>query len=199
MAKNKNKSKKGAASRKLGQPHLYINRELSWLEFNDRVLREGLSGELPLLERLKFLAIVSSNLDEFFMIRVAGLKQQRSAGLRRRDISGLTPVQQLEKISERIKRMAAEQSAGIRRASAELAEHGVHFLAIEQLTAAQRRFLDSYFRLEVRPVLTPLAVDRLEPCPVLPGLQLMLAVRLAPNDSAGSAERIAVVPVCTWL
>ncbi|HYW79946.1 MAG TPA: hypothetical protein VE890_10245, partial [Thermoguttaceae bacterium] len=83
------------AKKDLSLPALYINRELSWLEFNDRVLQEGLSDDLPLLERLKFLAIVSSNLDEFFLVRVAGLMQQRSANVRRRDPAGMTPVQQL--------------------------------------------------------------------------------------------------------
>ena len=82
----------------LKSPDFYFNRELSWLEFNDRVLREGLNEELPLLERLKFLAIVSSNLDEFFMIRVAGLMQQRAAKVRKRDIAGMTPTQQLQAI-----------------------------------------------------------------------------------------------------
>ena len=100
----------------LKSPELYNNRELSWLEFNDRVLRLGLSPELPLMERLKFLAIVSSNLDEFFLVRVAGLMQRRSAGVRRKDPAGLTPNQQLQAIAERTHRMVAEQTEGIRAA-----------------------------------------------------------------------------------
>ena len=107
-------------------PERFINRELSWLEFNDRVLREGLSEELPLLERLKFLAITSSNLDEFFMIRVAGLMQQCAAGVRKRDPAGLTPAQQLTAISRRTHRMVAEQTAGIHHVLSELAGHGLH-------------------------------------------------------------------------
>src|SRR5512137_158187 len=102
----KDSSAKEPGAKDLKSPELYINRELSWLEFNDRVLQEGLHDDLPLLERLKFLAIVSSNLDEFFMVRVAGLIQQRAAG-RRRDPSGLTPAQQLEAIGRRAHRMVA--------------------------------------------------------------------------------------------
>ena len=112
----------------LGAPELYINRELSWLEFNDRVLQEGLAEDLPLLERLKFLAIVGSNLDEFFMIRVAGLLQQREAGLRRRDASGLTPAQQLEQIARRVRRMVGEHGKGIAAALAQLRARGISVL-----------------------------------------------------------------------
>ena len=122
----------------LDAPELYINRELSWLEFNDRVLQEGLSDDLPLLERLRFLAIVSSNLDEFFMVRVAGLIQQRAVG-RRRDPSGLTPAQQLEAISQRAHRMVAEQTEGIGRALALVRPRGLAVLEPEEWTAATRR------------------------------------------------------------
>ena len=114
-------------------PELIINRELSWLEFNDRVMQQGLSDEVPLMERLKFLAIVSSNLDEFFMIRVAGLVQQRSAGVNKPDFSGMTPSEQLSAISRRIHRMSAEQTAGIRSVLAGLAEHGLCVLGAERL------------------------------------------------------------------
>jgi len=183
---------------KLDAPELYVNRELSWLEFNDRVLREGTDPSLPPLERLKFLAIVSSNLDEFFMIRVAGLGQQAAAGVRRRDPSGLTPAQQLERISRRTHRMVAEQARAIREVLAELPRHGVRLLEAGELSAEQRRFAQSYFRAEVLPCLTPLAADRLEPCPVLPGLRLMLALRLA-GEGAGGGPRVAVVPVPTGL
>ena len=195
MAKRNRKKAKQAGEVDLDAPELYINRELSWLEFNDRVLREGLSETLPLLERLKFLAIVSSNLDEFFMIRVAGLKQQQAAGVRRRDFSGLTPVQQLVRISQRVKRMVAEQSEGIRLTARQLAGEGVHMVATADLTGDQMRFAASYFEMEVEPVLTPLAIEQLDPCPVLPGLRLMLALRLAPAEPDGGADRIVVVPV----
>lgn len=186
MAKKKPKSAKW-----------FFNRELSWLEFNDRVLREGLNREVPLMERLKFLAIVSSNLDEFFMIRVAGLKHQQAAGVRRTDPAGLTPEEQLAQISHRTHRMMAEQAEGIRQAFAELAEHGLRVLRYGELSERQRRYLASFFAREVLPVLTPLAVEQLDPCPLLPGLQLHLALLLRRARSKEKDESIAVVPVPT--
>ena len=98
---------------------------MSWLEFNHRVLQEGLAEELPLLERLKFLAIVASNLDEFFLVRVAGLMRRRAAKGRRRDASGMTAAEQLAAISRRAHRMVDEQAAGVREVFARLAEHGL--------------------------------------------------------------------------
>jgi polyphosphate kinase len=177
----------------LRAPELYINRELSWLEFNDRVLREGLAEELPLLERAKFLSIVSSNLDEFFMIRVAGLMQQRAAGLRRKDRSGLTAGQQIEQISKRVRRMVTEQTGGITQVLGQLRQHGLVLLEEPEWTPAQRQFLREHFSRELLPVLTPLAVQALDPAPLLPGLQLHVAVVLGIKQ-ADPSSRIVVVP-----
>jgi polyphosphate kinase len=177
----------------LESPELYINRELSWLEFNDRVLQEGLAEDLPLLERLKFLAIVSSNLDEFFMVRVAGLLQQQAAGARRRDPSGLSAEQALEHISRRVHRMVAEQGKGLARALGLLRERGLDVLEENEWTPAQRTFLREHFAGEVLPVLTPLAVQDLDPAPLLPGLQLLVAVALE-TKGAEPPWRIVVVP-----
>ncbi len=203
---DKRRDKNGKGRRiDLDSPELYINREVSWLEFNDRVLQEGLNELLPLMERLKFLAIVSSNLDEYFMIRVAGLKQQVAAKVRSRDISGLTASQQLTRIAQRVNKMVRQQSEGIRRVFTALDAEGVHFLSPDDLTPSQRKFLESHFQLEIQPVLTPLAMDRLDPQPVLPGLQMMLAFRLVPSaaaevaDSSEPIDRVAVVPVPTGL
>ena len=179
----------------LKSPELFINRELSWLEFNDRVMREGLSEDLPLLERLKFLAIVSSNLDEFFMIRAAGLMQQRAAGVRRRDPAGLTPSQQLTAISRRAHRMVAEQTDGIRRALEGLRSRAMRLLEPQDWTPAEQKSLRSHFSKKVLPVLTPLAVQELDPCPLLPGLQLHVGLVIASDKSDKAAEKIAVVPV----
>ena len=181
-------------------PQRFINRELSWLEFNDRVLRQGLSEDVPLMERLKFLAITGSNLDEFFMIRVAGLAQQRAAGVRKRDSAGLTPAQQLTAIGRRTHRIVAERTEGVRDVLSKLSEHGLHVLQPADWTAEDRKFLESYFSREVLPVLTPLAVTELEPCPLLPGLRLHVGLVIAserPEEGGGEeeGEKIAVVPV----
>ncbi len=179
----------------LDSPELLINRELSWLEFNDRVLQEGRSDSVPLMERLKFLAIVCSNLDEFFMIRVAGLKQQVDAGITKKDPSGLTPGEQLAAISARAHRMMDEHADAVRDVFSALARHGLRLLSVEQANPEQQRFLESYFRDEVLPVLTPLAVEELEPFPVLPPLGLNLALVLTPAPPAGRESKIALVPV----
>jgi polyphosphate kinase len=179
----------------LKAPELYINRELSWLEFNDRVLRQAADASVPLMERLKFLAITGSNLDEFFMIRVAGLKQQVAAGLAARDVSGMTPDQQLDAIAERAHRMVAEECDLIKQVTALLAEHGLHLLEFQQITPEQREFLASHFIAELLPVLTPLGADQLDPFPVLPRLQLNLALLLGAPEGEDEEPRVAVVPV----
>ncbi len=181
---------------------LYINRELSWLEFNDRVLREGLNPELPLLERAKFLAIVSANLDEFFMVRVAGLMQQRAAGVRRRDFAGLSPSAQLARIAQRTHAMVNEQSAGIAEVLSLLEAEGLRVVPRARWTDGQREFIAKHFSREILPILTPLAVQDLDPVPLLPGGQLYVAVLLKREDGASEEadpRRIAVVPVPTQL
>ena len=184
----------------LKSPDLYINRELSWLEFNHRVLQEGLTEELPLLERLRFLAIVSSNLDEFFLVRVAGLMRRRAAKIRRRDVSGMTPAEQLAAISRRAHRMVEEHSAGVREVFARLAEHGLHVWQRQQWTPEQQQSLQSYFAREIQSILTPLAIEELTPGPLLPNLQLHVAALLIRIDSDQQpAERVVVVPVPSQL
>ena len=175
----------------LKSSELFINRELSWLEFNHRVLQEGLAEELPLLERLKFLAIVGSNLDEFFLVRVAGLMRLRAAKVRRRDPAGMTPAEQLAAISHRAQRMVEEHCAGIRAVLERLAEHGLHLWEQRQWPEEQRQFLVSYFSRQIQPLLTPLAIEELMPRPLLPNLQLHVAALLVercrtPSRSSGS-------------
>ncbi len=179
----------------LQSPQLYFNRELSRLEFNDRVLREGLSESLPLLERLKFLAIVSSNLDEFFLIRVAGLMHQRSAKVRKRDIAGMTPDEQLAAISKRAHRMVAEQTEGIRDVLGRLEENGLSVVEPEHWTPQQQQFLQGHFSRQILPILTPLAVQELDPAPLLPGLQLHVAAVIASGAGDDVQDKIVVVPV----
>jgi polyphosphate kinase len=175
----------------------FLNRELSWLEFNDRVLQEGQGAQLPLAERLKFLAIVSSNLDEYFMIRVAGLKQQKAAGVRKRDASGLTPSQQLFLIAGKVRQMVAQQTAAITDVFEQLAGHGFYLVRRTDWTPMQRQFLAKFFTMEVLPVLTPLSVEELSTRPLLPGLQLFVGL-LVDTSKAGQAEqKLVVVPVPT--
>ncbi|MGA7701844.1 MAG: polyphosphate kinase 1 [Thermoguttaceae bacterium] len=184
----------------LKSPELFINRELSWLEFNQRVLQEGLDAELPLLERLKFLAIVGSNLDEFFLVRVAWLLQRRAGKVRRRDLAGMTADEQLAAISRRAHRMVEEQSAGVREVFARLAEHGLRVWTREQWTDEHRRFAEAYFAREIEPILTPLAIQQLTPSPLLPNLQLHVAGLLAGGSIGDSPDgRIVIVPVPSQL
>jgi polyphosphate kinase len=177
--------------------NLFINRELSWLEFNDRVLQEGRCEQLPLAERLKFLSIVSSNLDEYFMIRVAGLKQQKAAGVRKRDASGLTPSQQLFLIAGKVRQMAAQQTAAIADVFDRLAGHGFYLVRRTEWEPRQRQFLAKFFTTEVLPVLTPLGVEELSTCPLLPGLQLCVALLVDTSKAGQSGQKLVVIPVPT--
>ncbi|MGO8691561.1 MAG: polyphosphate kinase 1 [Thermoguttaceae bacterium] len=181
----------------LKSPELFLNRELSWLEFNDRVLREGFAEDVPLLERLRFLAIVSSNVDEFFLVRVAGLMRARAAKVRRRDPAGMTPATQLSAISQRVHRMVEEQAEGVRGLVKELAAYGLVVLEPRDWTADQRHFLQAHFNKEILPVLTPLAVQELHPPPLLPGQQWYVAAVLAAGHADDAVERMVVVPVPT--
>jgi polyphosphate kinase len=183
------------AKKKPSSPTHFINRELSWLEFNDRVLQEGRSESVPLAERLKFLAIVSSNLDEFFMIRVAGLRQQKAAGVRKREPSGLTPSQQLLLVTAKVQKMISEQAAAIAETLDLLKAHDFHLVRRDDWTPKQRQFLANYFATDLLPVLTPLAVESLDPCPLLPGLQLFVAVLVSTTRAVPSPQKLVVIPV----
>jgi len=179
-------------------PHdtsLFINRELSWLAFNERVLEEAVDSKTPLLERVKFAAIAASNLDEFFMVRVAGLQQAVEDGETSPDLSGLTPSQQLDAVRVRSQAFVA---ALYRLVTAELlpalASHGIRLLAYSDLNDSQRKALGAFFAEAVLPVLTPLAIDVSRPFPLLSSLSLNVAVLLgaAPTESDC---RLAIVQV----
>ncbi|MEQ9553260.1 MAG: polyphosphate kinase 1 [Coleofasciculus sp. G3-WIS-01] len=167
----------------LRDPKYYFNRELSWLEFNDRVLHEALDSRTPLLERLKFLAIFSSNLDEFFMVRVAGLKQQVEAGVTSLTADGRTPSDQLDGINQRLLPMIKEQHEHFEQILRPLlAQQGVYLLDYMELNSEQRTYLQSYFEAQIFPVLTPLAVDPSHPFPYISNLSLNLAVVVKDPD-----------------
>ena len=182
-------------SRRRAEPELFLNRELSWLEFNGRVLEEVADPESPALERLKFATIVSSNLDEFFMVRVAKLKDAVEEGQVAPDLSGLTPSQQLERISVRAHEMVEQLHAALRGdVLPELARRGVHLVALDELDGEQRFWVRRHVREEVLPALTPLAIDASRPFPMLSNLSLNLGVLLAPAGE-GTQPRLGVVQV----
>lgn len=151
------------------KPEYFINRELSWLEFNMRILKEAKDKTNPLLERFKFLSITASNLDEFFMIRVASLMDMVHAGYKKLDISGMTPQEQLDKISAATHNLVELQYSTYNRSFLpQLKQNGIKLInAYEQLTKEQAKYVDSYFKTEVYPVLTPMAVDSSRPFPLL--------------------------------
>lgn len=151
------------------KPEYFINRELSWLEFNMRILKEAKDKTNPLLERLKFLGITASNLDEFFMIRVASLMDMVHAGYTKRDIAGMTAEEQLKEISIAThKQVELQYSTYNRSFLPQLKQKGIKLIgAFENLTNAQSKYVDSYFKTEVYPVLTPMAVDSSRPFPLL--------------------------------
>jgi polyphosphate kinase len=172
----------------------YLNRELSWLDFNARVLALAADNSLPLLERAKFLAIFASNLDEFYMVRVAGLKRRDEMGLSVRSADGLTPREQLALIGEQTQRIATRHARvfldSVRPA---LAEEGIHIVTWADLAQAERDELSTYFHEQVFPVLTPLAVDPAHPFPFVSGLSLNLAVMVRqPEDGGQHFARVKV-------
>ncbi|MGA8252256.1 MAG: RNA degradosome polyphosphate kinase [Mycobacterium sp.] len=173
----------------------YLNRELSWLDFNARVLALAADNSLPLLERAKFLAIFASNLDEFYMVRVAGLKRRDEMGLSVRSADGLTPREQLARIGEQTQRIATRHARvfldSVRPA---LAEEGIYIVTWADLDQAEREQLSTYFTEQVFPVLTPLAVDPAHPFPFVSGLSLNLAVTVKQPDDPGQHFARVKVP-----
>jgi polyphosphate kinase len=179
----------------LSEARLFINRELSWLSFNERVLEEGLDPAVPALERLKFLAITSSNLDEFFMIRVAGLKQQLSGHVEESGADAMSPGEQLSAISQRGHEMVNRAyRALLGDVLPNLDRAGVRLLATSQLSPDADHFVADYFARDVFPVLTPIALDPGHPFPHLRNKSLNLAVRFQPS-APGARLRYGVVPV----
>ena len=173
-----------------------INRELSWLDFNERVLALAEDPERPLLERAKFLAIFSTNLDEFFQVRVSGLREQVEAGIRTRSADGMDPLDQLRAIRERVEALSARHAAAFTGAiRPALEREGIVFVGWDALDAADRAELEALFRTRVYPVLTPLAVDPAHPFPFISNLSLNLAVRVRdPESGELQFARIKIPP-----
>ncbi|MEO1131193.1 MAG: polyphosphate kinase 1 [Cyanobacteria bacterium J06639_1] len=188
------KGKHRSSTVKLAAPEHYLNRELSWLQFNARVLHAAEDERTPLLERLKFLAIFTSNLDEFFMVRVAAIKQQIAAGVTKKTPDGFTPQEQLDLIFETLRPMVTRQQECFeKQVRPALETEGIRIRNHAELTAAQKKYLHEYFEARIFPVLTPLAVDPAHPFPYISNLSLNLAVVVF--DPETKAEHFARIKV----
>lgn len=176
----------GNKQKELQYPNLlYNNRELSWMDFNSRVLDEAFEKENPILERVKFLAITASNLDEFFMVRVAGIMEKIEEGSKSPDPAGLTPKQQFEKLSEKIHAFSERQYSCLYRSIIPLLKkHSLVFADTDTLSEAQIDYINEYFDEIVFPVLTPLAVDTGRPFPLLANKSLNIAIRLKKEEES---------------
>jgi polyphosphate kinase len=172
----------------------FINRELSWLAFNRRVLEEAQNLRHPLLERLRFLSISASNLDEFYMVRVAGLKGMVSAGVSTVSDDGLTPEQQIGKVEQVAGRLISDQQEMWASLRVELRDAGIAVLSPDELTDADRSWLDIEFREQMFPVLTPLAIDPAHPFPFIPNLGFTLALRLTRKRDGKTVTALLPVP-----
>src|SRR5438093_1372572 len=164
----------------------FLKRELSWIKFNQRVLDESEDPKNPLLERLKFFCIASSNLDEFFEVRVAGIKQQIESEIVERSMDGLTATETFKAVTQRVRRMVADLYACWReRLQPALAKSGIRILDLSELELPDMAWLVQYYRAKVRPVLTPLAIDPAHPFPQLLNKSLNVIVRLEMPRQSG--------------
>ncbi|MDR1704156.1 MAG: RNA degradosome polyphosphate kinase, partial [Clostridiales bacterium] len=182
-----------ADKRDLRSSELYINRELSWLEFNGRVLEEAQDKSNPLGERLKFLSICSSNLDEFFMVRVSGLMALSGIGSSGQDPAGMTPEEQQAAISLKTHKMVYDQyNCFLRSVCRGLALEGLSFLDMSGLTENEKVTAERYFNTTLSPILTPMAIDQSRPFPFLSNRSLNIILEL---EKKGESRRYAVVQV----
>lgn len=175
-------------------PNRFINRELSWLAFNERVLEEAGNPAHPLFERLRFLSISANNLDEFYMVRVAGLRGQVRAGVSITSNDGLTPAQQLAAINRRSGELMNNQQARWRQLRGELRENGIAVVDPGELTGTERTWLDSYFLDQIFPVLTPMAVDPAHPFPFMPNQGFALALELRRASDGKTLRALLPLP-----
>lgn len=198
--KENGKQKNDAKTLAIASYDRFINRELSWLDFNERVLQEARDSETPLLERLSFLAITQSNLDEFIMVRIASLKDQIKARDFTREVSGLTAADQLEKISERMHKFAQKQyNTYNRQLLPRLEKEGIFILPRHRLVSEQISFAHSYFRTTLYPILTPMAVDQGRPFPLIPNRSQNIAVLLERDDEEDNELHFATVQIPSGL
>ena len=178
----------------LENPQRFINREISWLAFNTRVLEESMNSRNPLLERLRFVAISASNLDEFYMVRVAGLKGMVDAGITSPSVEGLSPAQQLEAISEKAHELIHQQQAALKAIRQELREADYHLIDADELSADDRKWLSGHFIDQIFPVLTPLAIDPAHPFPFINNQGLCLALQLKGRQGQEAMTGLVTLP-----
>src|SRR5436190_5524055 len=172
----------------------FINRELSWLAFNERVLEEADNPNHPLLERLRFLSISANNLDEFYMVRVAGLKGQQAAGIVTPSQDGLTPAQQLAAINVLSSELMRNQQTTWRRLRDELRASGLAVIDAAEVTAEEKQWLDSFFLDQIFPVLTPMAMDPAHPFPFIPNLGFAIVLELRRAEDGRQLRALVVLP-----